>query len=404
MIVLIDNFYPYRGGEPFLAKELEEASRIGEKIIVYPLNADKNERNNKLPDGIDVRLINTRSIISKIVSIISTPFDPMLWSDLKTIKKSGISIKKFSAAVFYAYQSNYYSSIIAKDIDSHLIKEENICIYSYWMHIQACVGYKLKRRYPTARFVSRAHGYDLYEFRASSGFLPGRTMIFKYVDHIFPVSHAGMKYLLEKYENIDNRKVSVSYLGTSDNGLNPENQDEIRIVSCSNAVSVKRIDWIIKALEKIKDISITWIHYGSGELLDSLKKEAQERLRGNISYLFAGCITNEELMKKYAQKHISFFINVSESEGLPVSIMEAMSFGIPVIATDVGGTREIVEDSRNGFLLDKNITPEMLSEIIVDAIKMNSAEYKKMRKEARKTWATKFDASVNYMEFYRLIK
>ena len=40
--------------------------------------------------------------------------------------------------------------------------------------------------------------------------------------------------------------------------------------------------------------------------------------------------------------HIDLFINTSSSEGVPVSIMEALSVGIPIIATDVGGTKEIV--------------------------------------------------------------
>ncbi|NCO54621.1 MAG: glycosyltransferase, partial [Bacteroidetes bacterium] len=49
---------------------------------------------------------------------------------------------------------------------------------------------------------------------------------------------------------------------------------------------------------------------------------------------------------------VDLFINVSESEGIPVSIMEALSAGIPVIATNVGGTNEIVNNDV-GFLIDK---------------------------------------------------
>ena len=49
------------------------------------------------------------------------------------------------------------------------------------------------------------------------------------------------------------------------------------------------------------------------------------------------------------------FINLSSSEGIPVSIMEAQSFGIPVIATNVGGSGEIVV-SETGVLVDENRT------------------------------------------------
>ena len=57
------------------------------------------------------------------------------------------------------------------------------------------------------------------------------------------------------------------------------------------------------------------------------------------------------------------FINVSSTEGIPVSIMEAMSFGIPVIATAVGGTPEIV-NNENGYLLSKDPSAKELAEVI----------------------------------------
>ena len=61
----------------------------------------------------------------------------------------------------------------------------------------------------------------------------------------------------------------------------------------------------------------------------------------NISFELKGFVDNNELLQIYTDKCFSFFINVSESEGLPVSIMEAASAGIPIVATDVGEPKKL---------------------------------------------------------------
>ena len=59
--------------------------------------------------------------------------------------------------------------------------------------------------------------------------------------------------------------------------------------------------------------------------------------------------------------HFDVFINLSKFEGLPVSIIEAISFGVPVFATDAGGSREAV-NYRTCKLFKNNFKTEDLSE------------------------------------------
>ena len=63
-----------------------------------------------------------------------------------------------------------------------------------------------------------------------------------------------------------------------------------------------------------------------------------------------GAFSNREVFDFYKSHPVDFLINVSNNEGIPVSIMEAHSFSIPVVATNVGGTSEIVNEE-NGILL-----------------------------------------------------
>ena len=62
-------------------------------------------------------------------------------------------------------------------------------------------------------------------------------------------------------------------------------------------------------------------------------EESIEKLHGNIKVDLMGNLPHEKVMSFYKDYAVNLFVNVSKSEGLPVSIMEAVSFGIPVRAT-----------------------------------------------------------------------
>ena len=149
----------------------------------------------------------------------------------------------------------------------------------------------------------------------------------------------------------------------------------------------------------MKDISIEWTHFGDGELMDEIREYAGDKLGSNVKVSFAGNIANTELMERYAAKDFTVFLNASSSEGLPVSVMEAMSFGIPCIATDVGGTGEIVGDD-HGVLISKDATAGEIVEAIRAVYNMDEDDYQTLRHKARSFWKNHFDADQNYQEFF----
>jgi glycosyltransferase involved in cell wall biosynthesis len=83
------------------------------------------------------------------------------------------------------------------------------------------------------------------------------------------------------------------------------------------------------------------------------------------------------------------FVNPSYSEGLPTSVMEAASVGLPVIATDVGGTREIVEHGTTGLLVEP-YQPEQIAAAILSLVR-DSRMSSEMAKAARSYIQQKFD-------------
>jgi glycosyltransferase involved in cell wall biosynthesis len=112
-----------------------------------------------------------------------------------------------------------------------------------------------------------------------------------------------------------------------------------------------------------------------------------------------GKIENEVILDYYNQNFVDLFINLSTHEGIPVSIMEAFSAGIPVLATNVGATAEIVDESC-GFLVESKINTTSLSEIIKDFLFSGQENIEKKRRNAYNKWFEMYNADLNYKRFY----
>ena len=125
-------------------------------------------------------------------------------------------------------------------------------------------------------------------------------------------------------------------------------------------------------------INIFWTHIGDGCLRKKISAYAQLKLSPlqSISYKFLGAIENKKVYKFYKENPVDVFINVSSSEGVPVSIMEAMSCSIPIIAPDTGGIRDMVIDGQNGILLNSEPSPEIVYNAIsrYDLFKLDEIE------------------------------
>ena len=155
---------------------------------------------------------------------------------------------------------------------------------------------------------------------------------------------------------------------------------------------------IVNIVELGKNKSISWHHFGDGRDFDNLKRMIDKKgVTGNLDIVLHGRRPNKEVIDHYIDNNVDFFINLSTYEGIPVSIMEAQSFGVPVIATNVGGVSEIVNDE-NGILLPENPEPREIAVQILNLLD-NPEKYIEKREKSRQNWALKFSAEVNYKSF-----
>ena len=284
---------------------------------------------------------------------------------------------------------------------------DGITFYSYWLYDTALAAYKLNKLYTNKykKTVSRAHRYDLYADKNSMNYLPLRYYLLENLDAVYPCSEDGSNYLRNLYPKYS-KKINTSYLGTRDHGVaEMKNSNEYTIASCCHVSPVKRVDLLAKALKYLNEsnLKLKWIHFGDGAGLDEIKKYAEENLT-NIRIDFKGNVKNADLMEYYKNESIDLFVNTSSSEGLPVSIMEACSFGIPIIATDVGGTAEIVRENETGMLLDSDFDPKDLSEKIKKMAEMSNEEKLEYRKRCREFWKENFFGENNFKKFTNSIR
>jgi len=107
---------------------------------------------------------------------------------------------------------------------------------------------------------------------------------------------------------------------------------------------------------------VYWLLIGDGDLAGVLKERAQQ-LGIADRVLFAGPRTDIEEI--YAS--LDLFVCPSLWEGLSTAILESMASGVPVVATDIPGNRQVIRDRVNGWLVPTG-DPEALAEAVVRAI------------------------------------
>ena len=230
-------------------------------------------------------------------------------------------------------QGKRFQKLLQEEL-SRLSPNDRVVAYSYWCDdtALACAMEKEKSNRITA--ISRIHRWDIYFEESKVNYLPFRTFISEQLDKIAAISSEGIEYATTRWK-VDRNIFSLCQLGINNQtGIVWANQSILRIVSCSNIVPVKRLDLLIEALKNMGEVKLEWFHFGDG----SERMRIEEKIDGlpkTISVFMMGRIPNKEIYENYKNLRPDIFINVSSSEGIPVSIMEALSFGIPVIATIV---------------------------------------------------------------------
>lgn len=125
-----------------------------------------------------------------------------------------------------------------------------------------------------------------------------------------------------------------------------------------------------------------------GPYRQELERLAEKTCKKKI--LFLGQKNREDLVEILSITDI--FVNPSYSEGLPTSVLEAAAIGLPIVATDVGGTSEIIENYKTGLVVPPGDI-KLLKEKIFELIKDKNSR-KNLGENAHKVIKEKFDWNI----------
>lgn len=372
-------------------------------LVVLPTRVGGDAR--PLPNNaiLDVAVARQARFVVRLVELLLTAVSKQLRVEVKAmVKAHRLSVR--------GLLSIYRNTLRLRTLTSRLREAwyqhgPFDVIYTYWNDIAA---YAATACHPTeipVAVVTRAHRFDVYEELRPDNYMALKRTYAPLIDLICPISEGTKNYMLRKY-GLDEHRMKVQRLGVRMPELvAPVSQEpRVRIVSVSSCRRVKRVETIAEMVAELAALhhQVCWTHVGGGPRLRQVSDFTTSRLGHleTVTWNFVGHVSHAQVRKLLCEGQYDIIVNLSESEGVPVSLMEAMSFGIPPVATDVGGVRELVADC--GELVSTSQSPREVALIVADFAKR--ARDAEVRQAAREFVGKHYNAEINYPKFIDLVR
>jgi colanic acid/amylovoran biosynthesis glycosyltransferase len=208
------------------------------------------------------------------------------------------------------------------------------------------------------KLVTSFHGYDLSAYTKERGAKVYRTL-FRKGDLFLPVSERYKARLVEMgcpREKVETHRMGVNLDEFAFREPRTPADGRIAVVSVARLVEKKGLEYGVRAISRLirEGYKIDYVIVGDGALREYLQSVIDEMDVGGAIRL-AGWKSHGEVREMLRDSHVFLAPSVTsaegDEEGIPVSLMEAMATGLPVVATAHGGIPELVQDGVSGFLV-----------------------------------------------------
>ncbi|MCL5432853.1 MAG: glycosyltransferase family 4 protein [Patescibacteria group bacterium] len=201
--------------------------------------------------------------------------------------------------------------------------------------------------------------------------------------------------------NLGKAGIEIVHPGVDTKTLRPrKRRRKLLILYLGRLKLYKNVKFFIYLAQRVlREIpELEFIIAGDGEEKSKLKKIVNQlNLEGKIKFL--GRVTEEEKIRLYQKSYV--FVNPSLMEGWGITTIEANACGVPVIASDVPGLRDSVNNPETGFLAESNNINDFTYKTLL--ILKNKRLRDKMSVSARK-WSEKFNWQNSAEKFLELMK
>lgn len=381
--------FPHGFREAFLENELPVLCERFERVVIFPEHPEGPLR--PIPPNAEVRLpvpdpfrsagvgelLRNAPVVARLIGSLFK--DAPSWRAL---------YQQWPYLRARIAQFIHRAQVLRREVMPHY-DPARVVVYAYWTHDWATVLGVVRQAMPRLTYFSRAHGFDIHEEQNTNGWIPFRSFQLEHVRRVHCASRMGMEHLRRRHPALADR-FTLARLGTTDHGPGPHDPTgPLKVVSCSFLIPRKRVLLLVEALSKVRT-PVRWVHFGSGVEEEEVRKAAAD-LPAHVQVEFKGMVQNTDIMAWYRVHPVDVFVHLARLEGgVAVAAQEAASFGIPVIAADSGGVRDLM-DGRTGVLLPQDPTADDVAALL-DGFREGPMSTVAYRSGVRHAWAGGFEA------------
>jgi len=246
------------------------------------------------------------------------------------------------------------------------IKKKPAVIHVHWPFPHAFMAFFARFFCRRAKVVLTFYSAELLLAKKKKWIRPILKCFIKWADSVIAIS----AFAKDTVKGIYDREIEILPYGTTLRNVTnvaatDSHSGKFRILFVGRHIERKGIEYLIKAAATL-DPSIYQVRIvGQGDLTEKLKAQAAEEAPEQV--VFLGKISNEDLEKEYQQAGCFILPAIVDSrgdtEGLGVVMIEAAEYGVPVIASAVGGIVDVIINEKTGLLV-KEKSPQELADAI----------------------------------------
>ena len=394
-IIYLTSLTPYGKGESFVLNEIDALQAMGHRITIIPIRPGTDL---EVPGYTVFRCSahGLRCYVGAVQTLVKNPVRSLTacWDMLS------------KAGSFAKACKNLYFFPKALAVARYLSEDGTIdFIHSHWLATVSTVGY-IVSAITGIPWGMTGHRWDIYENNAVRKKI--ETACF-----LRTIDQRGKRHILSLISEEDRKKVMCIHLGIQIPSLQKtkrKHQNTIFHV-CMPAffVKVKGHRYVVEAFrilkqKNIRDIDCTF--WGEGDLRESIENQiVREGLQDWIK--IGGYIENKKLLKAYEERRYdavllpSLSLSAQEHEGIPVSLMEAMAYEIPVISTNTGGIPELL--SKGAGIMIEQKSPIAIVEALL-RLKEDQGFYAAVSQKGRERVSKEFNNELNTQRLLRYFR